>query len=80
MGELEDAIPWLRMAIKAKRYESYCYPHYNLGRIYEMQGDLPRALGHYRSALQENPAYALASKAIERVQGKLAPQDPAPTP
>src|SRR5438552_13515189 len=38
-GELDDAIPWLERALKAPRYESYCYPHMNLGRVYERKRD-----------------------------------------
>lgn len=81
MDQLDDAIPWLKMALKAKRYESYCFPQFNLGRIYEMKEDWPQALEYYRAALRENPTYTLASKAIERVQGRLLSRnsDPAPT-
>ena len=64
------------MALKAKRYESYCFPHFNLGRVYEAKGQLDKALEHFRHALDENPRYALAAKAVERVKGKLAPRDP----
>lgn len=71
LGQWEDAIPWLKMALKAKRYESYCFPQFNLGRIFEMQHDFPRALEHYQAALRENPSYALAAKAIERVQSQV---------
>ena len=67
----EDAIPWLRMALKAKRYESYCFPRFNLGRIYEAQNKLELALENYRDALNENPGYAMAAKAIERVKARL---------
>ena len=65
------------MALKARRYESYCFPHFNLGRIFEGEGRLDDALRHYRSALDENPGYALAAKAVERVQQKLAARDQA---
>ena len=75
-GELDEAIPWLRMALKAQRYESYCFPHFNLGRVFEAKAQFDRALEHYRKALDENPRYALAAKAVERVKGKLAPKDP----
>src|SRR5512133_598520 len=75
-GDPDEAIPWLRMALKAKRYESYCFPHFNLGRVYEAKGQLDKALEHFRHALDENPRYALAAKAVERVKGKLAPRDP----
>ncbi len=75
LGQPEDAIPWLRMALKAKRYESYCFPHFNLGRVYEGMGRLEQALEHYRKALDENAGYAAAARAIERVKEKLGTRD-----
>jgi tetratricopeptide (TPR) repeat protein len=75
-GDLDEAIPWLRMALKAKRYESYCFPYFNLGRVFEAKGQLEEALGFFRKALEENPRYGLASKALERVKGKLAARNP----
>lgn len=75
-GEPDDAIPWLRMALKAKRYESYCFPHFNLGRVFEAKGQLEQALEHFRKAIEENPRYALAAKAVERVKNKLAARKP----
>ncbi len=30
-GQTDEAIPWLERALLAPRYESYCYPHMNLG-------------------------------------------------
>ena len=79
LGQADDAIPWLKMALKAKRYESYCFPQFNLGRVYEGLGKLDTALLHYRSALNENPRYAQAAKAVERVKQKLEAHHPAPT-
>jgi tetratricopeptide (TPR) repeat protein len=70
-GQPEDAIPWLHMALKAKRYESYCFPHFNLGRVYEGMERLEMALEHYRRALQENAGYGAAARAIERIEAKL---------
>lgn len=75
MGQPEDAIPWLRMALKAKRYESYCFPYFNLGRIYEGMEKLEQALEHYRKALDENAGYAAAARAIERVKEKLGTRE-----
>jgi len=71
LGLPEDSVPWLRMALKAKRYESYCFPHFNLGRVFEGMGKLEQALDHYRKALEENPSYGAATKAIERVKARL---------
>lgn len=70
-GKLDDAIPWLEKAIQAPRYESYCYPHYNLGRIYEQKGDWLRALQCYQNSLKANPDYTLAARAISRLQALL---------
>jgi len=71
LEQFDDAIPWLKMALKAKRYESYCFPHFNLGRIYEAKGRLEQALEAYRAALNENPGYARAAEAVERVKARL---------
>ena len=75
-NEPDEAIPWLRMALKAKRYESYCFPQFNLGRVYEAKGQLDKALEHFRHALEENPRYALAAKAVDRVKTKLMARNP----
>jgi len=75
LGEIEDAIPWLHMALKARRYETYCYPHFNLGRAFEAKGRLDLALEHFQLALRENPGYNLAVKAVERVKGRMAHQE-----
>jgi tetratricopeptide (TPR) repeat protein len=74
--EPDEAIPWLRMALKAKRYENYCFPYFNLGRVYEAKGQLDKALDYFRHALEEDPRYALAAKAVERVKGKLSVRKP----
>ncbi len=70
-GKLEEAIPWLEKATQAKRYESYCFPHFNLGRIWEQKGEWVRALEAYRNALLENSNYALAAKALKRLQSMM---------
>lgn len=67
-GKLNDAIPWLKKAIVAKRYDSYCYPHYNLGRIYEKKGNWSEAMGCYREALKNNSNYTLAQRALNRLK------------
>jgi tetratricopeptide (TPR) repeat protein len=77
LGEIDDAIPWLRMALRAKRYETYCYPHFNLGRAFEALDRLELALEHYQSAQRENGGYTLAAKAVERVRTKLAGREQA---
>ncbi len=70
-GRLDEAIPWLEKATKAVRYESYCFPHLNLGRIWEKKGEWYRAMEEYQKALKHNPDYALAAKALGRIRGML---------
>jgi tetratricopeptide (TPR) repeat protein len=68
-GRPDEAIPWFEKAIHAKRYDSYCFPHYNLGRVWETKGEWEKALACYREALKTNPDYDLASRALNRLQG-----------
>jgi len=70
-GEIDEAIPWLERALQAPRYESYCYPHMNLGRVYESKRDWLRAKEEYRKALDENKDYKPAAQAIARIRGYL---------
>jgi tetratricopeptide (TPR) repeat protein len=67
-GKLDEAIPWLEMATRAKRYEAYCYPHFNLGRVYERKRQWDRAKDCYRRAFTANNKYVVALAALKRVQ------------
>lgn len=70
-GLLEEAIPWLEKATIAPRYESYCFPHYNLGRVYERKRLWGKAMACYRNSLAQDPRYTLAKASLRRLQGML---------
>lgn len=70
-GNMYAAIPWLRRAMTAPRYESYFYPHFNLGRVYESLGRAYDALREYRAAIDLNPKYTLAVRAFRKLQASL---------
>lgn len=70
-GKLDEAIPWFEKAIQAKRYDSYCYPHYNLGRVYERKGNWHQALQCYQRSLETNSDYVLAEKSLNRLKALL---------
>jgi len=70
-GQVEDAVPWLERALQAPRYDSYCYPHMNLGRVYEAKRDWIRAKDEYRKALAENKDYTPAAQSLARIRGYL---------
>ena len=69
--KFDEAIPWFEKAIRAKRYEARCYPHYNLGRVWEHKGNFHKAMKYYRTALKENADYTLAQGALARLWGKM---------
>lgn len=70
-GDLWSCVRWFRLALAAPRYESYAFPHYNLGRVYERRGRLLDAARHYGLAVEEWAAFADAARALRRVQGRL---------
>ena len=70
-GQLDNAIPWLERALEAPRYESYCYPHMNLGRVYETKKQWLRAKEEFNKALRENPDYTPAKEGLMRIQSLL---------
>lgn len=69
--KLDEAIPWLDKAKKAKRYEPRHFPYLNLGHIYAAKGMIHKALEEFRGALQFNPGDSLALQAIEELESKL---------
>ena len=70
-GQFDQAIPWLERALQAPRYESYCYPHMNLGRVYEAKWQWLRARDECRTALEQTPDYTPAKLGIARIRGVL---------
>lgn len=71
IAEYDAALPWLERALQSRRYESYHYPHYNLGRIYLTKQMYGKAREHFEQALKLSPDYAVAREALERVRRKV---------
>lgn len=70
-GEIDEAIGWFSQALEAPRYESYCFPHTNLGRAYECKRMWLRALAEYRLAVREKPGYRPALEGLARMRSFL---------
>jgi tetratricopeptide (TPR) repeat protein len=70
-GDLWTCIRWFRRALAATRYESYAFPHFNLGRVYEERGRLLDAARHYGLALEQRPDFTQAERSLRRVQARL---------
>jgi len=69
--EFDQAIPWLERALQARRYSSYHFPWFNLGRVYLAKDQYSRAIECFEKALTIDPQYALALEAIEAVKKKI---------
>jgi tetratricopeptide (TPR) repeat protein len=71
IGKEDEAIPYLEKATCAKRYESFCFPHFNLSRIFFKKGMLHKATEELHKALKENPEYLPAQEALHHIQAQL---------
>src|SRR5215210_1454609 len=67
-GDLWTCVRWFKRALHAPRYESYAFPHFNLGRVYEMRGQLLEAARHYGLAVEAQPDFEQAITALRRMQ------------
>jgi Tfp pilus assembly protein PilF len=67
-GDIDEAIPWFERALQAPRYESYCFPHMNLGRAYEAKRDWLRAKDEFRKAVEQRPDYTPAKQGLARIR------------
>ena len=67
-GKWEDAIPWFEKAIQALRYDARCYPHFNLGRVYEHHHQWEKARECYANALALDRRYTAALAGVRRLR------------
>ena len=70
-GKLDEAIPWLEKAKRARRYEPRQYPYINLGHIYMQRGQWWEALRELEGAVRAAPDDAKASKLLHELRGRL---------
>jgi Tfp pilus assembly protein PilF len=67
LDRAEEAIPWLRKALDAQRYEARVYAWMNLGRAFERLGRNQEAIEHYRRATEADRPYRPAAQGLERL-------------
>src|ERR1043166_970497 len=70
-GDSYGSVRWFKRALLAPRYESYAFPHFNLGRVYESRKMFLAAAKHYGLALEQNPQFTEAAVAVRRMQAKV---------
>ena len=71
LGQTDEAMPWFRKAMMAKRYCCYEFPHFNLGRALLKKGRNEAAAEEFRKSLSYNSDYVPAQLGLEylRKQG-----------
>src|SRR5437773_5203437 len=67
-GDAYGCVRWFKRALLAPRYESYAFPHFNLGRVYEMRRKYLDAARHYGLAVEQQPTFTEAASALRRMQ------------
>jgi Tfp pilus assembly protein PilF len=70
LGRPEEAIGWLEQAISAKRYCCYQFPHFNLGRVQLMNGELKEAKRSFERALSYDPNYLPAHQGLAFIRSQ----------
>src|SRR6185503_6380363 len=70
-GDPYSSVRWFKRALYAPRYESYAFPHFNLGRIYETRKRYLDAARHYGKALEQQPGFTEAAAGLHRMQALL---------
>ncbi|HEX6731778.1 MAG TPA: tetratricopeptide repeat protein [Pyrinomonadaceae bacterium] len=70
-GDTYSSERWFKRALLAPRYESYAFPHFNLGRVYETRRRFLEAAKHYGLALDQKPDFTEAAISLRRMQARL---------
>jgi tetratricopeptide (TPR) repeat protein len=70
-GDSYGSVRWFKRALLAPRYESYAFPHFNLGRVYENRKQFLDAARHYGLALKQKPSFREAAVGLRRMQARL---------
>jgi tetratricopeptide (TPR) repeat protein len=68
---LDEAVPWLEKAKRARRYEPRQFPYMNLGRIYLKQNKWFEALHEFETAARLAPKDEGAAKALHTLRARL---------
>ena len=70
-GDDYGCVRWFKRALLAPRYDSYVFPHFNLGRVFEKRHKFVEAAKHYGLAVEQQPTFTEATNALRRLQALL---------
>ncbi|MBI4124738.1 MAG: tetratricopeptide repeat protein [Deltaproteobacteria bacterium] len=68
LNKFDEAVPYLEKAIRAPRYDTQHFAHFNLARIWEKKGMIKKAMQTYQRAIEEDPEYVPPREALERLK------------
>jgi len=68
LGRDDEAVPYLKKAMRAKRYCCYQFPHFNMGRIYLNKKNYEEAKQEFDKSLAIDPKYLPAKDALELLE------------
>lgn len=71
LGNYDEALIWLELALEIKDYQNPEFVHLNIGKIYEIKGMWFDALYEYKKALEIAPEFITTKKLIDKIQGFL---------
>ena len=69
-GDHWACVRWFRRALLAPRYESYAFPHFNLGRVQLEKGQLQEAKRSFERALSYDPNYLPARQGLAFIRSQ----------
>ena len=70
-GDLDEAIPWLKKAKQAPRYESRQFPYMNLGRIYLRKGQWAEAMREFEEGVRVAPKDQNMRKLLHELRARF---------
>lgn len=68
LERFDEAIEWLRKATMSRRYASYHYPWFNLGRAHAALEQWPESLRCFEKAAELAPDYLAAREAASKIR------------
>ncbi len=68
LGRDDEAVPYLKKAMRAERYCCYQFPHFNMGRIYLKKKMVEEAKQEFGKSLAIDPKYLPAKDALELLE------------
>ncbi len=71
LGRVDEAIPYLKKAMRATRYCCYQFAHHNMGRALVLKGKYEEATRSFKKALEYDPDYEPSRQALRVLRERV---------